>query len=67
MNYINYKEIDKVVEKYKNKGNFTHKQLKEIRRGIEAEIKVDEYAKDSISSKDMFDKRWELIFKKFNN
>ena len=67
MNYTNYLEIDKEVEKHKGNGKFTHEQLKEIRRGIEAGIEVNEYAKDLFSSKEMFDKRWELIFKSINN
>lgn len=67
MYYRNYLEIDKEINKYKNIGCFTHEQLKEIRKGIEAGIDVNVYANDSIPAKEMFNKRWELIFKSINN
>lgn len=67
MFYRNYLEVDRAVEKYNDIGCFTHEQLKEIRKGIEAGINVNEYANDSIPADEMFNKRWELIFKSIIN
>ena len=64
---MNYLEIDKKVQEYQNSGNFSHEQLKEIRKGIQEDIDVRGYAKDSIPAEEMFNKRWELIIKRNSN
>ena len=59
----NYRLIDKVMKKYEEAG-FNKAQIKELRRGLEADIDIKHYDNINFSADEMFDMRWKLIKEK---
>jgi len=56
----NYRLIDTIMEKYEILG-FNKAQIRELRRGIEADIDISEYDDINKSAEEMFKMRWKLI------